>query len=175
MKRLLLLLTVFAGATVFQSCEGERGPAGPAGPDSLVYELFNVDFTLSNGEYVINRQWVDLIGGDLYDEETVLIYRLTDTFNSNGETVPVWQLIPRTLFLEEGELDYDFDFSKKDFFIYAGGTFDVATTPEFINDQTFRIVVIPGYFANRRAVDYNDYNAVMQFYGIDDSNVKRIN
>lgn len=174
MKRLFLLLSVFSAAFAFQSCEGDRGPAGPAGPKSVVYEIFNADFALTNGEYVIDRTWASMIGGDLYDDESVLVYRLVETFNSNGETIPVWQLIPRTLFLDEGELDYDFDFSKKDIFIYVGGTFDLGTTPEFINDQTFRLVVVPGTFANRGGVDYEDYDAVVRYYGIDDSKVKRI-
>lgn len=172
------MLTVFSGAALLQSCEGDRGPAGPAGPNAIVYELFSVDMTDpdNNGEFVFSEEWAATeVGGDLYDDESVLIYRLTDTFNSNGETVPVWQLIPRTLFLDEGELDYDFDFSKKDFFIYAGGNFDLDTTPEFTNDQTFRLVVIPGTFVNRGGVDYEDYNAVVKYYDIDASQVKRLN
>jgi hypothetical protein len=43
---------------------------------------------------------------------------------------------PRTLFLTEGELDYDFDFSE-DFTIYAGGTYDLSATPQYIDNQTF--------------------------------------
>jgi hypothetical protein len=88
---------------------------------------------------------------------------------------PIWQLIPRTLFLDEGELDYDYDFSAVDFTIYAGGTFNIATTPQFINNQTFRIVIIPGYFSKGSSIDYNDYNAVIKAFNIDDSNVTVLN
>jgi hypothetical protein len=88
---------------------------------------------------------------------------------------PIWQLIPRTLFLTQGELDYDFDFSKVDFTIYAGGTFNIAAVPQFINNQTFRIVIIPGYFSKNATIDFNDYNAVIKAFNIDDSKVIVLN
>lgn len=90
---------------------------------------------------------------------------------------PVWQLIPRTLYLQQGELDYDFDFSKEDFTIYAGGTYDLSLTPGYLTNQTFRIVIVPGYFSNRMAnpVDYSDYNAVIKAFNINDKNVKVLN
>jgi hypothetical protein len=49
-------------------------------------------------------------------------------------------------FLTEGELDYDFDFSKEDFTIYAGGTYDLSATPQYIDNQTFSVIV-PGSFS----------------------------
>jgi hypothetical protein len=103
-----------------------------------------------------------------------LIYRLSGTIDSS---TPIWQLIPRTLYLNQGELDYDYDFSREDFKIYAGGTFDLALAPQYIQNQTFRIVIIPGYFSGRSAkkVDKNDYNAVIKAYNINDTNVKILN
>lgn len=89
---------------------------------------------------------------------------------------PIWQQIPRTLYLPQGELDYDFDFSKEDFTIYAGGTYDLATTPSYITNETFRIVIVPGYFSNKMAhkVDLSDYNAVVKAFNIDDKNIKQL-
>ena len=96
------------------------------------------------------------------------MYRLTGTINAQ---TPIWQLIPRTLFLNEGELDYDFDFSKVDFTIYAGGTYNLALTPQFIQNQTFRIVIIPGYFSKNAGLNYEDYDSVIKALHINDSNV----
>jgi hypothetical protein len=76
------------------------------------------------------------------------------------------------------ELHYDFDFSNEDFKIYAGGNFNLATTPENINNQTFRIVIIPGYFSNKgikSTVDLSDYKAVIKAYKIDETKIKRVN
>ena len=173
MKRIFLLLAVVA-MTTLQSCDGDPGPQGPAGnpgPESEVFELQNVNFQLNqNNEYVIFRD----LNPAIYDSDNILIYRMAGTIDAQ---TPIWQLIPRTLFLNEGELDYDFDFSAIDFTIYAGGNYNLATTPQFINNQTFRIVIIPGYFSNRpgSAVNFEDYNAVIKAYRIDDSNVKILN
>lgn len=169
MKRIALLLC-FVAAGLLTSCEGDRGPAGPAGPDSLIYELLNVNFAPDGGQYRIYRTFDQDIQGNLFDSETVLVYRMNGTIDAN---TPIWQLIPRTLYLEEGELDYDYDFSVEDLAIYARGTYDLSTTPEFLSNQTFRIVIIPGSFLNR-GLDFNDYNAVIRALDIDDSKVVRI-
>ena len=175
MKKLLLILAV-VGTTILSSCEGPQGiegpqgPQGPEGPVSEVFELLNVNFTLNaQNEYTIYRTLNPVI----YDSDNILIYRLSGTIDAQ---TPIWQLIPRTLFLPEGELDYDFDFSREDFTIYAGGTYDLSATPDYINNQTFRIVIIPGYFSRTTtAVDLNDYDAVIAAYGLQGKPVKQLN
>lgn len=174
MKRIFLFLAVVASATVFQSCTGDDGAPGAPGPNSLVYEIRNQNLTLDpdvQGQYIIYNTFSNTIGGDLFDAETLLVYRLSSTFN-NG--TPVWQLIPRTLYSSAGELDYDYDFSPIDFTIYASGTYNPSQTPALITNQTFRLVVIPGTFANKSAtpVNFEDYDAVLKYYKIDGSNVK---
>jgi len=167
MKRIFLFLAVVASAAVFQSCEGDQGPIGPDGPASEVFELQNRNFSLNaNNEYTI----YEALNPNILDSDNVLIYRLSGLIDSN---TPIWQLIPRTLFLEQGELDYDYDFSREDFTIYAGGTYNLASTPVYITNQTFRIVIVPGYFSNKGAtpVDTKDYNAVIKYYDIDDTKV----
>ncbi len=173
MKRILLFLSVI-GLTTLSSCDGDRGPQGPPGPsdgDTIaeVFELQNVNFQLNqNNEYTIFQNLNPVI----FDSDNILIYRMAGTVNA---TTPVWQLIPRTLFLNEGELDYDFDFSRVDFTIYAGGTYNLATTPQFIQNQTFRIVIIPGYFSKNHELDFNDYNSVIKAFNFDDSKVTVLN
>lgn len=173
MKRILLFLAV-VGLTTLSSCDGDRGPQGPPGPsdgDTIaeVFELQNVNFQLNqNNEYTIFQNLNPVI----FDSDNILIYRMAGTINAQ---TPVWQLIPRTLFLDEGELDYDFDFSRVDFTIYAGGTYNIATTPQFIQNQTFRIVIVPGYFSKNSELDFNDYNSVIKAFNIDDSKITVLN
>ena len=168
MKRIFLLLAVI-GLTTLSSCDGDTGPQGPPGPESEVFELQNVNFQLNqNNEYTIFQQLNPVI----FDSDNILIYRMAGTINPQ---TPIWQLIPRTLFLDEGELDYDFDFSAVDFTIYAGGTYNLALTPQFIQNQTFRIVIIPGYFSKGTSIDYNDYDAVIKAFNINDSNITVLN
>jgi len=106
----------------------------------------------------------------IFASDVVLIYRMRGTIDAN---TPIWQLIPRTLFLPQGELDYDFDFSKEDFTIYAGGNYDLSTTPSYLNNQTFRIVIVPGSFST--SINKNNYADVITALNIKESQIQNIN
>lgn len=172
MKKIILLLSVTC-SLIFMGCEGPEGPQGPQGNDgysaeSEVFELRNVNFSLdANNEYTIYRE----LNPQILLSDNIIIYRLSGTINSQ---TPIWQQIPRTLYLTQGELDYDYDFSKVDFTIYAGGNYNIATTPSYLNNQTFRIVIIPGYLSNKNSIDPHDmdYQTLIKTYKIDDQNVK---
>lgn len=171
MKKILALFAV-VGLFAFISCEGPEGPEGPSGEASnRVFEIFNEDFALSNSTYNISGTFNPFIG----NADTVLIYRLAGTIDSN---TPIWQLIPRTIYLSNNrELDYDYDFSKEDFKIYVRANYDLETTAaDYLDNQTFRIVIVPGSFTDKSSVkpDYSDYNAVIKKYNIDDSNVQKL-
>lgn len=183
MKKIITILAVI-GMFSFQGCTGPEGPPGIPGQDGQdgliaeVFELRNVNFshdvTAPNTTgYTIYQK----LNPVLYNGDVILMYRLSDTTLSGA---PVWQQIPRTLFLANGELDYDFDFSKEDFTIYAGGTYNLSLTPGYLTGQTFRIVIVPGPAtvtgkSGAKKVDLSDYNAVIKAYNIDDSNVKKLN
>lgn len=181
MKKIFLLFAAVA-AVGFTSCQGPDGAPGPQGPPGLdgtsveaeVFELRNINFSFIDGQYQIYQT----LNPQILPADVLLIYRLSGTIDSS---TPIWQPIPRTLFLAEGELDYDYDFSMEDFTLYAGGTYNLAATPTYINGQTFRIVIVPGYLSNKNAtenaaaVDLDDYEAVIKYYGINDANVKVLN
>jgi hypothetical protein len=172
MKKIFFL--VFAVIiSMITACEGPPGPPGPTGysAESEVFELLEVNF---NYDPELGFTIYQKLEPKILDSDVILIYRLSGTIDSK---TPIWQLIPRTLYLEEGELDYDFDFSKEDFTIYAGGDYNLAFTPSYIEKQTFRIVIIPGYFSSKSVnhVDLNNYEEVIQYYNINDTNVKVLN
>ena len=167
MKKLALLL-VLIGFVSLQSCTVNENSVDND-TISEVFELRNVNFSYNSIDgYTIYRT----LSPQIYASDVILIYRMAGTIDAN---TPIWQQIPRTLYLPQGELDYDFDFSKEDFTIYAGGTYDLATTPSYITNETFRIVIVPGYFSNKMAhkVDLSDYNAVVKAFNIDDKNIKQ--
>jgi hypothetical protein len=172
MKKITLLIA-FIGMIALQSCTvNEENDNVDNDTIAEVFELRNVNFSYnsSTGGYFIYRS----LNPQIYASDNILIYRMSDLIYSN---TPVWQLIPRTIYFGNGdELDYDYDFSKEDFTIYANGTYDLSETPEYIFNQTFRIVIIPGYFSSRRAVqvDFNDYNAVIETFGINPNNIKNL-
>lgn len=172
MKKIFLFLAI-TSSLIFVGCEGPEGPRGETGysAEAAVYEYQNVDITLDQDG---NYSYRNAINTGL--EDSVVIYRLSGTINPQ---TPIWQPIPRTVYLDNGnEFDYDCDFSRVDFTVYAGGNYNITTSPELLYDQTFRVVVIPGQFANKgnvNAVDLSDYNAVAKAYHIDESSIRRIN
>jgi hypothetical protein len=174
MKRIIILLAV-VGMFGFQGCSGPEGPPGPPGYDGqdgavpVAFEIRKSFFKDAVDGYIISDTFGKYIDGDLYDDETVLIYRLEGLTVSGSK---VWQLIPRTLYLNLGDLDYDFNFSKQAFTIFAGGTYDVGLTPEFLNNQTFRIVVSPSNLVS--SINKKDYNAVISALNLNESKVKTI-
>lgn len=126
-------------------------------------------------------------GINIQNTDVVLVYR---NINSNGGGGAVWQLIPKTFYLQDvtgfatgRELDYNFDFTTGnmgDVEIRTEANFNqsnqLSTTEvsRYLTNQVFRIVLITAY-ANKSAtapVDYSDYNSVIKYYNLDDSNVK---
>lgn len=177
MKKIITLLAVI-GMFGFQGCTGPEGPPGMPGQDGqdgrdaqlpTAFEITKSFFKDAVDGYIISEPFQPYLGGDLYDSETVLIYRLEGVTNSGSK---VWQLIPRTLFLGSEELDYDFNFSIQAFTIFAGGTYDLALTPEYLNNQTFRIVVSPSDLIS--SIDKKDYKAVISALNISESQIQKI-
>lgn len=166
MKKITLVLA-FIGAIMFNSCTTENIIAEDIQDNDTVAEVFElrgVNFVLTGGVYEIYRQ----LNPNILSSDQILIYRMSGTVNSS---TPIWQLIPRTIFLSNGnELDYDFDFTRVDFSITASGNFNLATRPEYLNNQTFRIVIIPGYFSGR--FDTSNINTVMNLIGKTEADVK---
>lgn len=167
MKKIFLLLGV-VGLFGLQSCSGPEGPPGRDGQDGTaleaeVYEITNVDF-LSSGNFSI----VADLPHTILNSDMVLVYRLS----GNDGGADVWRLEPETFYFPDGTLDfrYNFDFTKYDVSIYMEGN-DLAGVPDdFRFNQVFRIVILPGAFSNKSAIDFNDYNAVIKAYHLNDSN-----
>ena len=163
-----MLLAIFSFAIV--SCDTRNDDVNTQDNDTypVVLDINNTNFSFDAQDgYFIERSFTK----PLVSTDVVLIYRKAGTA-SDGSAV--WQSIPRTLYLDNGdELDYDFDFTRNDIMIYANGNYDISTTPEFINNQTFRVVLVPASASSRNAnVDYSNYESVIKYFNIDDSKVK---
>ena len=172
MKKLFTLLALI-GIVSLQSCTvSEVAPINDNDTIPQAFEIKNVNLgRVADNEYNISSTFQFEIGGDLFNDETILVYRMSGLVNS---TTPIWQLIPRTIYLSNGnELDYDFDFSKKDFFITARGTYNLLNTPQYIDNQTFRIVILPTNLLS--SVNKDNYIAVMAALNLKESQVQKIN
>ena len=170
MKKLVALLLFVSVSTFTVSCTNDDDNIQYQDNDTIaeVYDVSNVNFTYDNSVgYYIKRTFSPAI----YSSDMVLVYQNTAT--DNGKKV--WTLIPRTVYLSNGnEVDYTFDFTTSDVQIYAGGTFDLTNT-EYVRNQTFRILVIPAAQSRTQStVDYSDYNAVVKHFNIKDGIVKSL-
>jgi hypothetical protein len=206
MKKMLPVLMLLA-LLCSQACEGpegETGPAGPAGPQgpagatgpqgppgtpasSTVYDISGWDFTPQDTfrlglSFAANQVEVG-------EADAILVYRLWTVVDQT----PVWRMLPQIIYFpiagstQKETLQYDFVHTPEDMLIFMDGTVDLTKLgPIWTTGQVFRIVVVPGEFAQRTDgtkkkinladynVDYNDYEAVIKYFRLSDKNVRKI-
>ena len=163
---LLSILSVFTMGTLVSCDNSTSDPINNTDNDtySVVYD--------ATGSFNSTNQYnlIFDLPKTLYNTDVVLVYRKKAV--DNGATV--WELIPKTYYLTEGELDYDFDFTVKDVQIFTKAN-DITKIPvNYLNNQTFRIVVVPAAAGKNVNVNYADYNSVVNFYHINDANAKKL-
>ena len=169
MKRIILLLA-FVGTFAFQGCSGPEGPQGATGY-SAEAEVFEVTTSFSTSN---NFAKLVTLNPAILNSDMVLVYRLFDVVNG----ADVWRSLPQTVYLTQGDLDYNFDFTKYDVNIFLDSNFDLTTlSPSWAQNQVFRIVIIPGYLSNkkRKTIDFNDYNALVKAFNINKNQIKTLN
>lgn len=162
-KYFTLLAFMLLGGFILTSCETTEYIDDGIDYDtySVVYKVNNRTFTAGNN---YSTDFVFPSNITVLSSDMVLVYRQKDVSGGN----PVWEMIPKTIYLTNGEeLDYDFDFTINDAVIFMGGT-DLANAPtDFTHNQNFRVVIVPAEFGNK--MDYTDYNKVIQYYNIDET------
>jgi hypothetical protein len=162
MKKITLILA-FIGMITLQGCTVNEDINNGIDNDTIsqVFEYSNVNFVPNSFTSVL------VFPRPIFNSDMVLVYRLSGVFQ--GEDV--WKLLPESYYFPDGTLDlrYDFDFTRFDVEVALQGFDLLSVSPSFRLNQVFRVVVIPGFFANKNAVNLNDYKAVIEAYGIDES------
>ena len=176
MKRVFGILLSFAFLFLI-ACQGEPGPPGLDGQDGLDGDSFiglvltrTGDFTAENG-YTLYYQYPDDI--TVYESDVVLVYILWEQAeDTNGDLIDVWRLLPQTVVLDEGVLQYNFDYTSADIQIFLEGTVDFNTLlPAEALNQTFRIVILPADYAKSNNLDVTDYNMLMKSLNKENLNI----
>ena len=181
MKTITGLLFLFT-AIFLTSCEGPIGPEGPPGLDGAdgetllgsIFETDPINFTSAN-DYSYLFQFPSNF--EIYDGDVVLVYILWEQASTNdGGTVDVWRLLPQTVVLDDGVLQYNFDHTTADVKIFLEGTTDFnALLPAETDNQIFRIAVIPAAFVKNNNIDVTDFNAVMKSMNLNLNSIEKIN
>ena len=170
MKRITLVLA-FIGMITLNSCTVNEDNGNNIDNDTIseVFRYNGVNFVPNSYSVILEFPYT------IYESDMALVYRLTQDVDGTM----VWKLLPEAYYFDDGTLSYryDFNFTRVDARVYMEGyNLWELSSSERLN-QTLRVVIIPGYFANRMAkpVDYSDYNAVIKAFNINDKNVKVLN
>jgi len=175
-KGIFLLLAV----AVLISCEGPMGPAGPPGEsgedgDSFIGSIFEIegDF-ISDNDYSMFFEFPNTI--EVFESDVVLVYILWEqTTDNNGDPVDVWRLLPQTVVLDEGVLQYNYDHTFNDVQIFLEGDIDFNTlVPAEWQDQVFRIAVLPADFAKNNNIDVANFSGVMKSMKINPNSIQQL-
>jgi hypothetical protein len=166
MKRIILLLA-FISMIALQSCTVNDNQPAPVQTDNdTISEVLEYTVSFNSGN---SYKRLITFNQPIYASDMVLVYHLYDVVNG----ADVWRQMPQTYYLGGAdELDYNFDFTKYDVNIFLGANFNLNTlSAAWTQNQTFRIVIVPGYFGNKKVIDYSNYNAVVKAYNLDDSKI----
>jgi hypothetical protein len=169
MKKITLILA-FIGMITLQSCTNEDDQINNDNDTiSEVFEYTNVNFTSGNGySQILDFPYA------IYTSDMVLVYRLAGTDAGRD----VWKLLPETYYYDDGTLDFGYsnDFTNINAVVNLFGYDLPGLSSSYRLNQIIRVLVIPAFENNRMAnpVDLNDYNAVIEYYNINDKNVDEI-
>lgn len=174
MKKLTNIILAFT-ALFLVSCVGDMGPMGPPGEDgqnggleyATIYEIEG-DFTSGN-DY---RFGYNFPGDGIYEDDIVLVYILWDVVDG----LDIWRLCPQTIVVDEGVIQYNFDYTYIDVQVFLEFTVpENSLLPVETNNQVFRIAVVPGKFAALKSVDVSDINSILEYPEIELNLHDRIN
>ncbi|WP_047247708.1 hypothetical protein [Maribacter thermophilus] len=178
MKKITLLFSCLF-ATLFFSCEGPQGPPGYDGLDgqdgvNILGQVVDIQGTFSaENDYSLFYEFPQTI--EVFETDVVLVYLLWDvTEDGNGDPVDIWRLMPQTRILDQGLLQYNYDYTFFDVNIFMEADFDMGTLlPGDTDNQVFRIAVVPAETATGK-LDTSDINSVMSTLGISENEIQKV-
>ncbi len=152
MKKIFLLLSII-GTLTLSGCSVNDDDGGYVDNDTIseVFFVDNVNFT-APGDF----QAIIPLSPKIFASDVILVYRFTGV-NALGNDI--YEMLPTTYFLDEGELNFFFDHSVDDVVLYLESDFDPMLRQDFSLNQSFKIVIVPGYFSS--TVDVSNHDAVM--------------
>ena len=173
MKKIyLLVLSIVA----LVACEGDQRPPGFDGFDGVDLRAQSFQVTLNFGapDYSQRVFFPDDLPQLSLDEMALVYIRFAQEPDGQGGLINVWRLLPQTLYSDFGEYQYNYDATFEDVRIFLDGPASTNFAffgPADLNNQVFRIVVLPIDLANDPNFDVTDYNSVMELGGITDSDI----
>ena len=158
------------------SCEGEVGPVGPPGEpgipgDPLTGTVFEIEgsFTPEN-TYRLHTTYPSNV--NVYDSDVVLVYILWEQVDG----LDVWRLMPQTVDLPDGIIQYNFDYTREDVQVFMEFTVPEETLrPAETDNQVFRVAIVPSAFAENTKTDISTLDALLKSSEINLKNINELN
>lgn len=176
MKKFIPLVLLLISSIFILSCKDDNDDIVQVEVDyPTVYDI-NVNLVQNDTNYFGFNQ---PFNGALLSQDIVLVYRKSNP----GQNNPIWESLPKTYFFGADEMDYTFNFTREDVQIDLNANFNLATTDgtfksQYINGQTFRVVLVPAVFGNKNANSVDprklSYEEVIRLYNIDDSKIGKL-
>jgi len=170
MKKLLSILVVVS-ALFLVSCEGPVGPVGPPGEDAFIGSVFEIEGDFSSGnDYKMYTEYPNNL--TVYESDVVLVYILWEL----ADGMDVWRLCPQTVVLDEGVIQYNFDYTVADVQVFMEFSVpESSLRPAETDNQVFRIAVLPADYAKKEGVDIFDFNTILNSPEIQLQSLGKIN
>lgn len=181
MKKILPLILLAGLGFLAYSCDNSNDDPVVVNPGKD-YDTFPVMFD-APGSFTVGNNYSLIADISIEPTDVVLVYRRV------GDA---WQQIPKTVYVDPStstsprRFEYNFVFSNKAVQVrIENQNFNLSTLTadqanDFLNNQTFRVVLVPADPLKKNAkssnsVDLSDYNAVVKYYNLDESKIKTIN
>lgn len=185
MKQIYLLFALLT-MVVFSSCEGPIGPAGRDGFDGLdgrdgsdgvntlsqVIEI-QTSFDANNG---YEQLYTFPQSVQVFESDLILVYLLFEqTTDNQGNAIDVWRLMPQTRILDQGLLQYNYDHTFVDVRLFLESDFDLSLLGTGdLENQIFRIAVVPGEYANAGKMNLASLQEVMHILNVEEKDISRV-
>ncbi|MBT8302489.1 MAG: collagen-like protein [Maribacter sp.] len=177
MRKISIVLTVLLSIFII-SCEGPIGPPGYDGRDgqdgvNILGKVIDIEGDFLPDDYFIFYEFPQTV--EVFETDVVLVYILWEqTVDGNGEPVDIWRLLPQTRLLDQGILQYNYDYTFFDVSIFLEADFDLITlAPGDTDAQVFRIAILPAEFAASK-LDKSSIEAVMATLGVTEKDVQKV-
>jgi hypothetical protein len=169
---------------ILVSCEGPSGPPGPPGPPgfdgedgiNILGQVYDIqgDFTPGNGYSIFSEFAIDAPSVEVFETDVVLVYILWAQEDDPSGPIDIWRLLPQTRLLDQGILQYNYDYTFLDVSIFLETDFDPAfLLPGDTDDQIFRIAILPADGAGKTNLDTSNMQEVLDYLGVEASEIPR--
>ena len=180
MKKLGLVFALIV-SLIIVSCEGPTGPPGPPGVDgqdgvNILGQVYDIqwDFTPGNGYSIFSEFAIDAPSVEVFETDVVLVYILWEQADDPSGPIDIWRLLPQTRLLDQGILQYNYDYTFLDVSIFLETEFDPSLlSPGDTDNQIFRIAILPADGAGKTKLDTSDMQAVLDHLGVEESEIPR--